>query len=85
MLSGEAANTEFTVFCLTRLGLEPTRDEHATNYTTDAIRSIKFVKFLKHQFSDNGYTLWANLGFVQLYIEMITFSCHIDYSLYKDQ
>jgi hypothetical protein len=41
MLSREAANTNFIVVGLTRLGLESmiycTQDEHADNYTTDAV------------------------------------------------
>jgi hypothetical protein len=41
MLSGEAANTNFIVFGLTRPGLEPTiyctRGEHAKHYTTDSV------------------------------------------------
>jgi hypothetical protein len=44
MLSGEAANTNFLVFGLTRLGLEPTiyitRGKHANHYTTDAVMTI---------------------------------------------
>ena len=41
MLSGEATNTNFLVFGLTRLGLEPTiyrtRGKHANHYTTDVV------------------------------------------------
>ena len=41
MLSREAANTNFIVVGLTRLGLESmiycTQDEHGDNYTTDAV------------------------------------------------
>ena len=41
MLSGEATNTNFIVFGLTRLGLEPmiycTRGEHANHYNTVAV------------------------------------------------
>jgi hypothetical protein len=41
MLSGEATHTNFIVFGLTRLGLEPTiyrtGGEHANHYTTDAL------------------------------------------------
>ena len=41
MLSGEATNTNFIVFGLTRLGLEPTiyrtQGKHANHYTTDAV------------------------------------------------
>jgi hypothetical protein len=41
MLSGEATNTNFIVFGLTRSGLEPTiyrtRGEHANHCTTDAV------------------------------------------------
>ena len=45
VLSGEATNTNFIVFCLNRPGLEPTiyrtRGEHANYYANDAI-SCKF-------------------------------------------
>jgi hypothetical protein len=45
VLSGEATNTNFVVFDLTRSGLEPTiyrtRDEHVNHYTTDAI--LQFI------------------------------------------
>ena len=41
MLSGEATNTNFLVFGLTRSGLQPriyhTRGEHVDHYTTDAV------------------------------------------------
>ena len=41
MLSGEATNTNFIIFGLTRPGIEPTiyriRDEHANHYTTSAV------------------------------------------------
>jgi hypothetical protein len=41
VLSGEATNTNFIIFGLTRPGIEPTiyriRDEHATHYTTNAV------------------------------------------------
>ena len=41
VLSGEATNTNFIVFGLTRSGLEPTiyrtRGEHTNHYTTDAV------------------------------------------------
>ena len=44
MLSGEATNTNFIVFGLTRSVLEPTiyhtRDEHDNHYTTDEVRLI---------------------------------------------
>jgi hypothetical protein len=44
MLSGEATNTNFIVFGLTRTGLEPTiyhsRVEHANLYTTDAVNCL---------------------------------------------
>jgi hypothetical protein len=42
VLNGEATNTNFKVFGLTRLGLEPTIyrtwDEHTNHYTTDAVQ-----------------------------------------------
>jgi len=46
VLSGEATNTNFIVFGLTRPGLERTiyrtRGEHANNYTTDKV-SMKWI------------------------------------------
>jgi hypothetical protein len=43
VLSGEATNTIFIVFGLTRSGFEPkiyhTRGEHANDYTTDAMEN----------------------------------------------
>jgi hypothetical protein len=43
VLSGEATNTNFISVGLTRLGLEHTiyhtRREHATHYTTDAVKN----------------------------------------------
>ena len=51
VLSGEATNTNFIVFGLTRPELEPTifrtRNEHANHYTTDAVQIIlKFIFIL---------------------------------------
>jgi hypothetical protein len=50
VLSGEATNTNFVVFDLTRSGLEPTiyrtRDEHVNHYTTDAI--LQFILQWQH-------------------------------------
>jgi hypothetical protein len=44
MLGGEATNTNFIVFGLTRLGLELTiyctQGEHANNYATDAVHYV---------------------------------------------
>jgi hypothetical protein len=44
VLSGEATNTNFIVFGLTRSWLEPTiyhiRDEYASQYTTDAFHYL---------------------------------------------
>jgi hypothetical protein len=46
VLSGEATNTNFIVFALTRSGLEPTiygtQGEHANHYTTDAVPMLCF-------------------------------------------
>jgi hypothetical protein len=50
VLSGEATNTNFIVFGLTRPGLEPiiyhTRGEHANYYTNDAVYIISTVCIL---------------------------------------
>jgi hypothetical protein len=44
LLSGEATNTNFIVFGLTRPWIEPTiyrtRGEHANHYVTDAIKFV---------------------------------------------
>jgi hypothetical protein len=61
VLSGEATNTNFIVFGLTRSWLEPTiyhiRDEYASQYTTDAFHylgdvlsqnNIKFGYYADH-------------------------------------
>jgi hypothetical protein len=49
MFSGEATNTNFIVFGLTRPGLEPmiyhTRGEHANHYTTNAVSAIIWTEF----------------------------------------
>jgi hypothetical protein len=45
VLSGEATNSNFTVFILIRSGVKPTiyytRDEHAKHYTTDAVGRLR--------------------------------------------
>jgi hypothetical protein len=47
MLGGEATNTNFIVFGLTRLGLEPTiyhtRGKHTNHYATDAVAVVTIV------------------------------------------
>jgi hypothetical protein len=47
VLSGEAANTNFTVFGLTGPGLQPTishtRSEQSNHYTTDAVPFVTEV------------------------------------------
>ena len=62
MLSGEATNTNFIVFGLTRPGLEPTiyciRGEHDDYYATDAVdKSTKRKNELSEfcVFCDNKY------------------------------
>jgi len=44
MLNKEAANTNYIIFGLTRLGLEPTiyhtRGQHANYYTTNAVETF---------------------------------------------
>jgi hypothetical protein len=59
--SGEATNTNFIVFGLTRLGLEPTicctRGKHANHYTTDAIVFSIQVSVLKNCIILEGSTV----------------------------
>jgi hypothetical protein len=47
VFSGEAANTYFIVFGLTRLGLEHsiyrTRGEHTNHYTTDVVLNVTYI------------------------------------------
>ena len=51
-VSGEATNTNFIIFGLTRPGLEPTiyrtRGEHANHYTTDAVLTNSKLYNLQH-------------------------------------
>jgi hypothetical protein len=59
---GEATNTNFIVFVLTRPGLEPTiyrtRGKHANHYATDAVLngtiSTLFMKLLYLKSIDKG-------------------------------
>ena len=71
MLSGEATNTNFIVFGLTRPGLEltiyRTRDEHANHHATDAIEKnqlnlwcIIFVGVILQIVSENAYFFGSN-------------------------
>jgi hypothetical protein len=50
VLSGEATNTNFIVFGLTRPGHEPTiystRGEHANQYATDAVKYWKGIGYV---------------------------------------
>ena len=54
MLSGEATNTNFIVFGLTRSGLKPTiyrtQGEPANHYTTDAVYQGMFYFYLLNIF-----------------------------------
>ena len=56
MLSGEATNTNFIVFGLTRPGLEltiyRTWGEHANHYTTDAVQFLVSQMFVTLMSSD---------------------------------
>ena len=73
--SGEATNTNYIVFGLTRSGLEPTiyrtQDEHANHYTTDAVDifsiNIKNVLKFKHDIFHIGLLIISqpisHLGF----------------------
>jgi hypothetical protein len=51
VLSGEAANTNFTVFGLTGPGIEPkishTRSEQSNHYTTDLSLTLTVICYIK--------------------------------------
>jgi hypothetical protein len=60
VLSGEATNTNFIIFGLTRLGFKPTQDKRGNHYTTDAVNSI---------WNDTSNEMFANCTLtVQFYI-----------------
>ena len=70
MLSGEATNTNFIVFGLTRPGLEPTiyytRDEHTNHYATDAFTSVGIFDLQSNDLQQRFYLLrqsYTKLGF----------------------
>jgi hypothetical protein len=54
IISGEATNTNFIVFGLTQLGLEPTiyrtRSEHANHYPTDVVHFSLYKIVLLYKF-----------------------------------
>jgi hypothetical protein len=56
MLSGEATNTNFIDFGLTRSVIEPTmyhtRGDHAKHYTSDAVQFIEFRYKTKYRVSN---------------------------------
>jgi hypothetical protein len=68
LLSGEATNTNFIVFGLTRSGLEPmiyrTLGEHTNHYTTNAVQNELMVLYL----ITTNYNIYSILftGFVQV-------------------
>ena len=43
MLRGEATNTNFIIFGVTRQGLKPTRSKQTNHYTTDAVNKIMSI------------------------------------------
>ena len=61
MLSGEATNTNFIVFGMTRPGLEPTiyrtQGEHANHYATDAVAWLEVCKYI-YILTIIPYTQW---------------------------
>ena len=66
MLSGEATNTNFIIFGLTRSELEPriyrTRDEHANHYTNEAdyfeIGDVVFLLSIEQFYRWQGFQEW---------------------------
>jgi hypothetical protein len=70
MISGDATNTNFIVFGLTRLGVKPkiyrTRGKHANHYTTDLIYETNKIKA---HINDPTITLFMfNLSFILVMI-----------------
>jgi hypothetical protein len=63
VLSGEATNTNFIVFGLTRPGLESTiyrtRGEHANHYATDAVLLLN-VMCLVEKYEDKLYSIYCD-------------------------
>ena len=43
MLRGEATNTNFIIFGVTRQGLKPTRSKQTNHYTNDAVNKIMSI------------------------------------------
>ena len=64
VLSREATNTNFIVFCLTRPGLESmiyrTWDKHANHYATDAVKNLKYVNVYNNRYMNFPYC-WNNV------------------------
>jgi len=64
--SGEATHTNFIIFGLPRLGLEPTcyrtRGEHASNYTTDAFKSGQQLKYDLTLFKEVSFDIVPVVG-----------------------
>ena len=62
MLGGEATNTNFIVFGLTRPGLEPTK-KHANHYATDTVSIIMSSLINVIDFTDRFSLMpvWMNM------------------------
>ena len=64
MLRGEATNTDFIVFDLSRSGLKPmiycTRSEHVNHYTIDAVDKRRCLTCLTVISGYKNHILWTN-------------------------
>ena len=91
VLSGEATNTNFIVFGLSRSGLEPTiyrtRREHANHYTIYVVEIMKILKYenIKAENVYNWKWPWMLIQFLDIrtqavstdYFNMLIFSSTI--------
>jgi hypothetical protein len=79
VLSGEATNTNYIVFGLTRSGLEPTiyhtRDEYANHYTTDAVETNFELSFYSANLSKEESS-WVDIP-LQLTLNQKVLICAI--------
>jgi hypothetical protein len=94
MLSGEATNTNFIVFGLTRPGLKPTiyrtRGEHANHYLTDAVKHVLSLRRGENDISQqtlvtesvNNYEDTPNIG-VKIFMRVTQRLLEINRDIFK--